>query len=71
MSHGLLTAWHADGSGPQLVAVPMQQAGISLRGEAWQAVGMCASASVDLIFDHAQAQRVGGVGDCLSRPGFW
>ena len=71
VSHGLLTAWHPDGRGPQLVAVSMQHAGISVRKEAWQAVGMCGSASVDLMFDHAQAQLVGGVGDYLSRPGFW
>jgi len=51
--------------------VSMQQAGISVRTEAWQAVGMCGSASVDLMFDNAQAQLVGGAGDYLSRPGFW
>ena len=71
VTHGLLTAWHADGRGPQLVAVSMQQAGISVRSEAWQAVGMCGSASVDLMFDGAQAQLVGKVGDYLARPGFW
>ena len=71
VSHGLLTAWHADGRGPQLVAVSMQQAGISVRSEAWQAVGMCGSASVDLMFDGAQAHLVGRVGDYLARPGFW
>ena len=71
VSHGLLTAWHADGRGPQLVAVSMQQAGISVRSEAWQAVGMCGSASVDLMFDGAQARLVGRVGDYLARPGFW
>jgi len=71
VSHGLLTAWHADGRGPQLVAVLMQQSGISVRSEAWKAVGMCGSASVDLMFDNAQAQLVGRVGDYLSRPGFW
>ena len=71
VSHGLLTAWHADGRGPQLVAVSMQQAGISVRSDAWQAVGMCGSASVDLMFDGAQARLVGRVGDYLARPGFW
>ena len=71
VSHGLLTAWHADGRGPQLVAVSMQQAGISVRSDTWQAVGMCGSASVDVMFDNAQAQLVGKVGAYLSRPGFW
>ena len=71
VSHGLLTAWHADGRGPQLVAVPMQQGGVSARSDTWQAVGMCGSASVDVKFDDAQARLVGRVGDYLSRPGFW
>jgi len=71
VSHGLLTAWHADGRGPQLVAVSMQQTDISVHSEAWQAVGMCGSASVDVMFDNAHAQLVGGAGDYLSRPGFW
>lgn len=71
VSHGLLTAWHADGRGPQLVTVSMRQAGISVHREAWQAVGMCGSASVDVRFDDAQAQLVGRAGDYLARPGFW
>jgi hypothetical protein len=71
ISHGLLTAWHADGSGPQLVAVPMRQTGVSLRTELWQAVGMRGSASVDVVFDGAHAELVGKPGDYLSRPGFW
>lgn len=71
VSHGLLTAWHADGGGPQLVAVAMQQTGIRVRSEAWQAVGMRGSESVDVVFDNAQAQLVGKAGDYLLRPGFW
>lgn len=71
VSHGLLTAWHADGRGPQLVVVSMQQAGISVHSDAWQAVGMRGSASFDVMFDDVRAQRVGRIGDYLSRPGFW
>jgi hypothetical protein len=71
LSHALLTAWHADGSGPQLVAVEMAQPGVRVTGEGWHAVGMAASASVDVSFDGARALRIGGAGDYLARPGFW
>lgn len=71
LSHGLLTAWHADGRGPQLVRVAMDQAGVAVDGTAWQAVGMAGSASVDVVFKGARAQLVGGLGDYLARPGFW
>jgi hypothetical protein len=71
VSHGLLTAWPADGSGPQLVSVPMAQRGITVSRQSWHAVGMADSASLELSFDGARAQRIGGVGDYLSRAGFW
>ena len=71
VSHGLLTAWHADGRGPQLVAVPMRQRGVDVRSGSWQAVGMGGSASVDVAFDAADAELVGQPGDYLRRPGFW
>jgi hypothetical protein len=71
LSHGLLTAWYADGRGPQLVRVAMQQPGVSVSHEAWHAVGMSASASLDVTFSHANAQLVGQPRDYTSRPGFW
>jgi hypothetical protein len=71
LSHGLLTAWHADGRGPQLVSVAMRQPGVSVSGGAWHAVGMAGSASIDVTFDDASVCLVGGVGDYLKRPGFW
>ena len=71
VSHGLLTAWHADGRGPQLVAVAMRQTGVQVHTDAWQAVGMGGSASVDVAFDAARAEPVGQPGEYLSRPGFW
>ena len=71
LSHGLLTAWHADGQGPQLVRVAMRQPGVSVSAAAWQAVGMAGSASVDVSFLQADAHVVGEMGDYLSRPGFW
>lgn len=71
VSHGLLTAWHADGSGSQLVRTAMHQPGVNVSCGGWQAVGMAASASVDVTFLDADAALVGGIGDYLSRPGFW
>lgn len=71
LSHGLLTAWLADGQGPYLVRVVMNQPSIEVSASAWQAVGMVESASVDIIFTQALAHRVAYMGDYLSRPGFW
>ncbi len=71
VSHGLLTAWHADGSGPQLVGVDMGQSAVHVSGAAWHAVGMAASASVDIVFNNAVGEKVGAEGAYLSRPGFW
>jgi hypothetical protein len=71
VSHGLLTAWPADGSGPQLVSVSMAQPGITVSRQSWHAVGMADSASLDVAFDGARAHLVGRAGDYLSRAGFW
>ena len=70
VSHGLLTAWDEQG-GQQLVAVDMQQPGVSVSREGWEAVGMAATASVDILFEHVPCTRVGQPGDYLRRPGFW
>lgn len=71
VSHGLLTAWHADGRGPQLVSLSMAQPGIVVSSDAWHAVGMADSASLTVSLHGARAQAVGHVGDYLSRAGFW
>ncbi|NMX92351.1 MULTISPECIES: acyl-CoA dehydrogenase family protein [unclassified Pseudomonas] len=70
VSHGLLTAWDEQ-QRQQLVAVAMDQPGVEVTGDGWQAVGMAASASVEVVFDNAVAVAVGGPGDYLQRPGFW
>lgn len=69
--NALLTAWAADGSGPQLVRLALDQPGIHIDADAWEAIGMVGSASLDVTFDGALACRVGQPGDYLSRPGFW
>ena len=70
VSHGLLTAWDAQGC-QQLVAVQMDQPGITVTDDGWNAVGMAATGSVEVVFDGAGAIAVGGPGDYLARPGFW
>lgn len=70
-SHALLTAWWPGADAPQLVAVAIDQPGIRVDRQGWQAVGMAGSASLDVRFDHARARLVGEPGDYLRRPGFW
>ena len=70
-SHGLLTVWRSDGSGPFLARVAMAQPGVQVSTEGWLAIGMAASASVDVVFSSAKAQLVGPAGAYLNRPGFW
>jgi hypothetical protein len=70
-THALLTAWDAQGAGPQLVAIEIGQPGVAVDAQAWQAVGMADSASLDVRFDSVRGIKVGRPGDYLSRPGFW
>jgi alkylation response protein AidB-like acyl-CoA dehydrogenase len=70
LSHGLLTAWD-DQQRQQLVAVALDQPGVTITDEGWQAVGMAATGSVHVLFEGAQAQVIGNPGDYLQRPGFW
>ena len=70
LSHALLTAWdHHDRQ--QLVAVALDQPGVTLTDQGWQAVGMGATGSVEVVFEGAEAQAIGNPGDYLQRPGFW
>ncbi|KMT52805.1 acyl-CoA dehydrogenase family protein [Pseudomonas fildesensis] len=70
VSHGLLTAWDEEDR-QQLVAVEMHQPGVTVTEEGWNAVGMAATGSVEILFNEASAIAVGGPGDYLARPGFW
>lgn len=70
LSHALLTAWDADDQ-QQLVAVALDQPGVIVTEQGWQAVGMAATGSVEVLFDNAEAQAIGDPGDYLRRPGFW
>lgn len=70
IDHALVTVWDVNDQ-PQLVTVKLDQPGIRRGEEGWQAVGMAATASVDVYFDDAVGQCVGTRGEYLRRPGFW
>jgi alkylation response protein AidB-like acyl-CoA dehydrogenase len=70
ITHALVTAWdHRDE--PVLAAVDLHQPGVRVTHEGWMAVGMAASASVDVHFDNASAIQIGAPRAYLDRPGFW
>lgn len=69
--HALLTAWQGESALPQLVAVELNQPGVLISSDQWNAVGMAGSRSVNVAFDGARGRRVGKPGDYLNRPGFW
>ena len=71
LSHALVTAWDGDGGGPWLVSLKLDQPGVRVTGQGWQAVGMAGSDSVDVEFDGAAGQALGNAGSYLVRPGFW
>lgn len=70
LSHALLTAWDGDEQ-QQLVAVALDQPGVSITDQGWHAVGMGATGSVEVEFDGVEGQAIGNPGDYLQRPGFW
>ena len=74
-SHALLTVWPVEGhqpkDAPQLAWLPIDQPGVHVIADAWKAVGMTASASLQVQLTGARAWRVGSPGQYLSRPGFW
>jgi alkylation response protein AidB-like acyl-CoA dehydrogenase len=70
ITHALVTAWN-DRDEPVLTAVDLRQPGVHVTREGWMAVGMAASASVDVHFDNASAIQIGAPRAYLERPGFW
>ncbi|WP_438395082.1 acyl-CoA dehydrogenase [Caballeronia sp. DA-9] len=70
LSHALVTAWN-ERDEPILAAVDLRQPGVRVTNEGWMAVGMSASASVDVHFDNARATRIGAPRAYLERAGFW
>jgi alkylation response protein AidB-like acyl-CoA dehydrogenase len=70
VTHALVTAW-TENDEPVLAAVDLHQPGVQVTREGWMAVGMRASASVDVRFEDVPARRIGGPRAYLERPGFW
>lgn len=70
LSHALLTGWDEEGQ-QQLVTVALDKPGVTITDEGWEAVGMAATQSVEVVFEQARAHCVGPAGGYLQRPGFW
>ncbi|MDM0073805.1 acyl-CoA dehydrogenase [Variovorax sp. J2P1-59] len=69
-THAVVSCWNAGGE-PCLAAVAIAPPHVAITGDGWHAVGMAASGSVDVRFDHADARQLGRPGDYVNRPGFW
>ncbi len=70
VSHALVTCVDAQGA-DWLAAVKLDQPGVSVSTRGWAAVGMAATQSVEVDFDHARATLIGASGAYVQRPGFW
>ncbi|MBV7534891.1 acyl-CoA dehydrogenase family protein [Duganella sp. sic0402] len=70
LSHALVSCTNANGE-RQLAAVALRDPGVTITSDGWHAVGMAATASVDVVFDDVPAIAVGAPGAYLNRPGFW
>jgi len=68
-THALVTVWYEQT--PYLAAVDLAQPGVRPTQSGWSAVGMAATASVEVEFDNVEATLVGGANAYLQRPGFW
>lgn len=69
VDRALLSAWDTNNK-PCLVAADMSQAEIRVTNDGWNAVGMAATASVDVEFNAAIGTVVGTSGSYVARPGF-
>jgi hypothetical protein len=70
VTHAVVTAWNEHDE-PVLAAVDLRHDGVQITDAGWQAVGMRASASVDVSFERVPALRVGAPRAYIERPGFW
>lgn len=67
VTHALVTAWNERGE-PVLAAVDLSEDGVQITGAGWHAVGMRASASVDVRFERVRARLIGPPRAYLSAP---
>jgi len=70
VSHAVVSCWSPDGEA-LLAAVDLRQGGVAITDDGWHAVGMAASASVDVTFDDVAATPLRGPGFYVERAGFW
>ena len=70
VTHAVVSCWNAAGA-PMLAALDMRQPQVTVSADGWEAVGMRASGSVDVLFDGAAAVALGGPGFYVARAGFW
>ncbi|WP_198655788.1 acyl-CoA dehydrogenase family protein [Salinicola sp. CR57] len=69
LTHALVTGWFEEI--PCLAAVDLSQPGVQVTTRGWAAVGMAATASVEVEFENVEATLVGDPEAYLRRPGFW
>ncbi|WP_298845778.1 acyl-CoA dehydrogenase family protein [uncultured Salinicola sp.] len=69
VTHALVTGWLEET--PCLAAVELSRPGVQVTQRGWSAVGMAATASVEIEFENVEATLVGDPGAYLRRPGFW
>lgn len=70
VTHAVVSCWDGDGA-PRLAAVDLRQRGVRVTDDGWNAVGMRATASVDVWFDDVVATPLAGPGFYVERAGFW
>lgn len=70
VDHAVMTVMDEQGQ-PALVALAMNQPGVEVTRDGWQAVGMAAADCVEVLFDGALAQCIGDRSVYADRPGFW
>lgn len=66
-----LMTYRDDQGHSQLVSVAMHQSGITVDTSEWHAVGMKATDTATVQFDHVAAHNVGASNAYLNRVGFW
>lgn len=70
VSHAIVSGWNPAGA-PCLAAVALDQPGLRISDDGWQATGMAATRSVDVHFEGARGQALGGPSAYVRRAGFW
>ncbi len=70
LTHALVSGWNEAGE-PCLASVELAQPGVTVTDQGWEAVGMAASASVNVRFNKVPALQIGAAGDYVGRNGFW